>query len=217
MPEDARNTQNLVAVDEIRDNTAMLANGAMCQIILVGGINFALKSEAEQNAIALSYQDFLNSLDFSVQIIIHSRKLNIDKYLETLDARRQKESSPLLQYQISEYQEFIKSFVKNNAIMRKIFLVVVPYFPVSLVPAGASGMMPWSKHTPEEQKADAAQKEADFQKNLAALKQRTAEVEEGLKVVGLETHILNDEELVELYYNFYNPESVEKEKVQIPE
>lgn len=213
MPTNA-NSQDLVVVKEVRDNTVMLAGGGLCQIVMVGGVNFPLKSEMEQNAITLAYQDFLNGLDFPVQIVVHSRKINIQKYLDHLEERQEKESSALLQSQISEYREFIKSFVEKNAIMRKIFLLVVPYYAASLPSKETlSGFLPFlKKKKPAEEKVN-PEEEAEFKKNLAQLEQRTAQVIEGLRTIGLETSVLNDEQLLELFYNFYNPETVEKEHI----
>src|SRR4051812_28542163 len=99
------NAQDLVALKEIRDNTLVLKSGELRQILMVGGINFSLKSESEQNVITEGYQNFLNGLNFPIQIIIHSRKINVEKYLESLTERRGQEPSALLQDQIAEYQE----------------------------------------------------------------------------------------------------------------
>ena len=96
------NTQDLVAVDQIRDNTVILKDGKLLQVVMVNGMNTALKSETELDIISAAYRNFLNSLEFSVQIIIHSRKVNIKKYLDSLNLRREEEPSPLLQSQILE-------------------------------------------------------------------------------------------------------------------
>jgi type IV secretory pathway VirB4 component len=205
------NSQDLIAVKNIRDGTLILQDGTLCQIIMVGGLNLSLRSEMEQNAIIGSYQDFLNSLDFSIQFIVHSRKINIQKYLNLLEKRRSEEGSALLQNQIAEYREFIGGFVKDNAIMRKIFLAVVPYY-TSVVSAssGIAGLLPFHSKKPTPQNTTATEEE--FQKNLSSLRQRVSQVIEGLHTVGLETKVLEDNELVELLYNFYNPGTVEQEK-----
>ena len=205
------NSQSLIAVKDIKEGALMLETGAMCQVIMVGGINLSLRSEMEQNAITGSYQDFLNSLDFSIQFIVHSRKINIQKYLDLLDRRRADEPAALLQSQIAEYREFIGGFVKDNAIMRKIFLVVVPYYPAVLPSTGSmSGFLPFLKKKPAPEAQ--LESEAGFQKNLGGLRQRVSQVVEGLHTIGLETKVLENEELVELLYNFYNPGTIEKEK-----
>jgi type IV secretory pathway VirB4 component len=220
MPQNAANTQDLVEIENIRENTLILKDGSLRQVVMVGGVNFALKSEEEQNLITQAYQNFLNSLNFQIQIVIHSRKINIERYLQNLEEYKAKEQSALLQDQISEYQEFIRRFVADNAIMSKTFFAVVPFYPLSAsLPAkNALEFLPFLRKKPP---ADASAAEAaagkEFQENLLQLAQRVNQVVEGLAQIGLEAVVLNDEQLLELFYNFYNPESVEKEKISAPE
>src|SRR3990167_1661705 len=126
------NAQDLVVLEEITKSTIVLKGGRLLQIVMVGGVNFSLKSEEEQNIMTYAYQNFLNSLDFPAEIIVHSRKINVDKYLASLEERQSKEQSALLQSQIGEYREFIRSFVKDNPIMAKSFFVVVPFSPSAI-------------------------------------------------------------------------------------
>lgn len=222
--------QDLVEIKDIRQGTVVMKHGGLRQVLMVGGVNFSLKSEQEQNIIVQAYQDFLNSVTFPMQVIVHSRKINIERYVARLDELRDKETSPLLQDQIAEYQEFVRGFIKDNPIMVKTFLVVVPYVPVSVpgVSAGASASfldsLPFFGKKPTgdatKQKEDAAEErakanQAAFEESLVQLKQRVAQVQQGLFAIGLESVILNDEQLVELYYNFYNPETVEKRETLV--
>lgn len=213
------NSQTLVEIEQIKDSTLILKDGSLRQILMVSGMNFALKSEDEQNAISAAYANFLNSIDFGVQIIVHSRKINIEKYLADLDQRKASEQSPLLQNQIGEYREFIRQFVEENAIMSKSFLVVVPWQSASLSGAASSlgGIFSFGKKkaSEEQQKAKEATKNEDFQKNLQQIGQRVAQVTDGLSAVGLDVVLLNDEQLTELFYNFYNPETTEKEGINL--
>src|SRR5271170_3114946 len=130
------NSLDLVDIDEIRGNVIVMKDTSLKQIVMVGGVNFALKSELEQNIITQGYQNFLNGIDFPLQIVVHSRKVNIDSYIQGLVARKDYEESPLLKSQIDEYAEFIKGFVQKNAIMEKNFLVVVPFYPASSMGVG---------------------------------------------------------------------------------
>ena len=219
MPKNFGNTQDLVELESIQDDALIMKDGSFRQIIMVGGVNFSLKSEEEQDSITYSYQNFLNSLDFPIQTVIHSRKINIENYLSLLDARAKEEPTELLQNQIGEYRKFIESFVKDNPIMAKTFLVVVPFFAVKLPDKKTVGkfMSFFGKKTEEKEKAAAKENEeeksVDMGKNLEQLRQRTSQVIEGLQAIDLEVKVLNDEELVELFYNFYNPSTTEKEKV----
>jgi len=217
MPNELANAQDLVAIESIRDNTVVIRGGAMRQILIVGGTNFSLKSETEQNIITQAYQNFLNSIDFPLQIIVHSRKINIERYLAGLEERRAQESSALLQNQIAEYSEFIKKFVSDNAIMSKTFLVVVPFTPVGLPSKETvTNFLPFFKKSKGGEERAAQAHREDFEHGLSQLKQRVARVEEGLVAIGLEAKALNNEELIELFYNFYNPETVERETKNVP-
>ncbi len=221
--QDAGSSLDLVDIQEIKQNTVIVKDGSFRQIVMVGGVNFSLKSETEQNIITQGYQTFLNGIDFPLQILIHSRKVNIDKYIATLTARREVEPSPILQNQIDEYTKFVEGFVEKNAIMEKVFLVVVSYYPTSVLPGagkkvsgmfsifGGSGKKAATPAAATAQRAEEAEKL--FSEGLAQLSQRTSQVTNGLLNIGLEATVLNDEQLVELFYNFYNPQTVERETV----
>jgi type IV secretory pathway VirB4 component len=217
MPSDLGNSQELVSIDRIAKNTIVLKNGALRQILMVSGVNVALKSEQEQNILTLAYQNFLNSVDFPLQIVVHSRKVNIEKYLANLEQLRLKETTALLQSQNSEYQNFIKSFIQENAIMEKTFYVVVSLSPSGIPSASSvSKLNIFHKQSGVEESQALAETKARFEENLAQLNQRTTQVAEGLRAMDLQAKVLTDEQLVELFYNLYNPESVEKEDIELP-
>ena len=209
MPKEAGATQQFVDIEDIKDGMVILKSGAMRRVLMVSGINFELKSEEEQNIVTYAYQGFLNTLDFSAQFVVHSRKLNIGSYLAKLETRKSEETNELLQNQISEYIEFIRSFVEMNAVMSKTFFVVVPYDPV-VIPTGGKkilGLFGGKKNT--------APLEENLEQKLAQLNQRADQVLNGLSQIGLRVVALNDEELVELFYNLYNPETTEKKPLAI--
>ena len=122
-------SQQILNIEEIRDGVLILKDGTLKVVLMASSLNFALKSADEQTAIILQYQNFLNSLDFSVQFFMQSRKINIEPYLDTLKAAKEKQENELLQIQISEYIEFIRTFVKASNIVNKNFYVVVPFTP----------------------------------------------------------------------------------------
>src|ERR1700733_8687853 len=134
----SRSTQDFVPVSEVRDGVVVLKDGGLRAILLASSINFALKSEDEQTAFIVQFQNFLNSLDFSVQIFVQSRMLDIRPYIATLEAAYKEQLDDLMRIQIREYIEFIKSFTEAANIMTKNFFVVVPYSPS--VVAGKSGL-----------------------------------------------------------------------------
>ncbi|MCS6789161.1 MAG: hypothetical protein NZ484_01155 [Patescibacteria group bacterium] len=208
-------TKDLVEIKDIKLNTVILKNGELRQIVIVGGINFALKSEEEQNIIIQAYQEFLNSLEFPIQIIIHSRKVNIENYLNYLNNVKEKEFSGLLKNQIEEYIQFIYGFIKDNDIMVKTFLVVVPYTIINLEKEAEKITSKFSFFSSQKNEGDKRTDQDDqiLINGINQLNQRTMQVIEGLTSIGLDAVQLTDEELLELFYNYYNPETIEKEGI----
>jgi len=216
-PKEALPTQQFVDIKGVKNGVLILKGGGLRQIILVSGINFDLKSEDEQNAITASYQNFLNSLSFSLQIFIHSRKVNIEAYLEGIAKIEVQETNPLLKTQIAEYGEFIKSFTKENAIMNKSFFIVVPY-DAAQIPGGSKtsgffGKIFGRKDLGSIEEED----EKRFQQHAGQLAQRTEQIVSGLSQIGIRAVPLNDAEIVELLYNLYNPEAMEKKGMELGE
>lgn len=209
MPEPTLPTQKFVVIERVKDGVIHLKGGSLRQIVIVSGVNFDLKSEAEQVLILNTFQNFINTLDFSVQFFIHSRKVNISSYLEKIEMRRGEETNELLKIQIEEYVNFIKGFVEQNAIITKTFFAVVPYEPLS-VASQAKGILGLFKRTGGKTK-----KETALEESLEQLGHRVNQVIDGLGQIGLRTAVLNDDELIELFHNMYNPQIVEKRGVEI--
>jgi hypothetical protein len=201
-------TQQFVNIESIENGIIRLKGGAYRKILIVSGMNFELKSAEEQEMITFAFQGFLNSLDFSIQFFIHSRKLNIENYLKMVKDRENQETNELLKNQIFEYGEFVNSFVSQNAIMSKNFFVVVPFDPVRISEAGGKlkdkifGVFGGKEPAGSQQKTE--------QEYLEQLDQRVNGVVDGLNQIGLRTVPLNDAELSELFYNIYNPSTIEK-------
>ena len=195
-------TQEFVPLQEIRDGVVVLKNGELPLVILVSSVNFDLKNEDEQTAILLQFQNFLNSLDFSIQIFVQSRELDIRPYLALLEERAKEQSNELLKIQTREYIQFIKTFTEQTNVMTKTFFVVVPYAPALFGRAGGSG--PLDKLFGAGRK-DAGQKLEAFEENRSQLEQRREVVIAGLARSGLRSIQLGTEELVELYYKLFNP------------
>jgi len=209
-------SQAFIEIKEIKNGTVILNNGGLRQILLVSGINFDLKSEEEQGMIIGSFQNLFNALNFSIQIFVHSRKLNIESYLERLEVREVQESNELLKNQISEYREFIRAFVEENAIMNKTYFVVVPYDPIQLPQMGEditkkvfSFLQKKGIPKPTERLED-KRSETQLLNHIEQLGQRINQVVNGLDQIGLRAIPLNDEELTDLFFNLYNPETIEK-------
>jgi conjugal transfer ATP-binding protein TraC len=204
-------TQDFVEVETIKDGILVLKNGSLRRIVAVDGVNFDLKSEEEQDIITYAYQNLLNSLDFSIQVFIHSRKLNIEDYLKILEERLENETNELMKAQIGEYLSFIKSFVESNAVMTKSFFVVVPFDPIIVPGQGAASSL-LGKVTRKKTLASQVSEPVIDPSHREQLAQRVEQIITSLRQVGLRAVALEDPEILELLYNFYNPRTVEKGK-----
>lgn len=203
-------TQQLVAIKEIRDGVVYLKRGGMRKILIVSGVNFDLKSEEEQNIILGGFQNFLNTLDFPVQFFVHSRKVDVSPYLAFLRGRAEEEENELLKIQIGEYGDFIRAFVDENAIIEKTFFAVVPYDSI-VAPTGAvGGILALFKSRPRA----GAETGGNEQEALSQLDRRVNQTIDGFSRIGLRAAPLENEALIELFYNLYNPELTEKQKVR---
>ncbi|MDO8600272.1 MAG: hypothetical protein Q7R73_01460 [bacterium] len=208
----AKSAQDFINIDSIRDGVVVMKDSGIRAVLMASSLNFALKSEDEQDAITFQYQNFLNSLDFSIQFVTHSRKLNIVPYLDTLKDRVKEEPNELLKIQIEEYVDFVKSFVELSNIVAKTFYVIVPFNPSVITRKGLMGSLTSFLKPPS-----ASQKKTNEQDQFAEFKaqlfQRVDEVSLGLVRIGVRTAPLNTEELIELFYGLYNPtEQAAREK-----
>jgi hypothetical protein len=194
-------TQRYVDVEEIKDGVIVLKNSSLRSVMLVSSINFDLKSTEEQDAIIQQYQGFLNSLDFSTQILISSRRLNIDPYLDFLGEKERKQMNELLRLQISEYKNFIKNLTEISNIMTKFFYIIVPFSPVENKEGGIFDKVS-SIFSPKQ---EILRKKENFETYKNQLWQRVDHVISGLSGIGLKIVPLKTEEIVELLYNSYNP------------
>lgn len=199
----ARATQDFVPIKEIRDGIVILKDGGLRAIIMASSINLSLKSADEQRATIQQFQGFLNSLDFSTQIVIRSRKLDIRPYISLLENRMKEQVEPLLKIQTREYIQFIISFTETVNIMTKSFIIVVPYSAAAAAAEGG-GLAGLAKMLPFRKKA-AEEKEAEFAEKKNQLDQRVGVIKSGLARVGVRTVQLGTEEVVELFYKTFNP------------
>lgn len=201
-------TQNFVPIRDIKDNVVILKNGQMNMVLLASSINFALKSTDEQEAILAQFQAFLNTLDFSLQFFVQSRRLNIKPYLDQLREREPKQDNELMAIQLREYMQFVETFTSEVNIMTKNFFVVIPYTPV------AANLQTNITDFFGSKNKGVYFDDKDFAEHRSQLEQRVTLVEQGLNRVGVRTISLKDEELVELYYHIFNPGDIEGDAPQ---
>lgn len=201
----AKSTQDFVPIKEVRDGIIMLKNGELRAIVLANSVNLSLKSEEEQRATIYQFQNFLNTLDFPVQISIQSRKLDIRPYLLLLENRMRMQNEPLLKLQTKEYMEFIRNFTETVNIMTKSFFVIIPYTHTNFkYSSGIFGGLFSGKNT-NVKKAE----QIDFEEKRSQLDQRVAVIQQGLSACGIKTAQLGTEEVVEVFYKVFNPGEIE--------
>ncbi len=203
-------TQQFIPIKEVRDGVVILRDNAMRMIVMASSLNFALRSEDEQTAIIMQYQNFLNSLDFTVQIFIESSKLDITPYLNTLVDIEKEQINELLKVQTKEYAEFIKNFVSSTDIVSKAFYLVVPYSPSVFSSAGGILDSLMGVFGRKKDFKSAKSENELFLENKTQLQQRADVVSGGLSSMGIRSVPLNTEELIELYFKLFNPGEIDK-------
>ncbi len=206
-------TQLFLDIAEIKDNVVVLKNGGLRAIIQTNSINFNLKSEDEQNSIIYGYQNFLNSLDFPVQIVVQSRKLDVDKYIETVREIGEKHTNILLKEQTGEYCDYIQKLVEYADIMEKRFYVVVPFDPYRI--RKQSMFKKFMAGISASDSIDSIkQRHREFEEMNKNLTQRVNAVVAGLEGCNLRVAQLTTAQLIELFYQMYNPTTSRNEKVE---
>ena len=193
-------TQSFVPVEEVRNGIIILKEDGYRGVLMCSSMNFFLKSEDEQRGIIGGFQNFLNTLDFSVEILVHSRKMDIRPYLALLESKMETQTSELMRLQLREYLAFIRNFMDSSDIMTKLFYVVVPYTPA--IASAVTSSIPFlqKKATPTEQAGP-----SNFDEHRIQLEQRMGLVASGLQNAGIRAVPLGTEELIELLYRSFNP------------
>lgn len=199
----AESTQKHLPISEIKDSMIVMKDGSLRAVIALSSTNFSLKSEEEQNAITAAYQNFVNALEFPIQILVHSRILDINGYLEKLRNLSLAQTNELLRIQMTEYIEYVSRLVEYASIMSKSFYVVVPYSAGGPVKEGFAGRLK-KFFNPA---AEIALHEEAFERYKVKLEERVNQVVGALGGMGLRNVVLNTADLIELLYQSYNFES----------
>lgn len=195
-------TQRHLDIQEIRDDVIVMKDGTLRSVLAVSSVNFALKSQEEQEAIVQAYMSFLNGLEFPIQILIQSRRMNIERYITSLREREKETTNDLLRRQIVDYQTFVKELVDLGEIMQKRFYVVVPYDPLRDTPKGffsrlQEGLSP---------SLGMRLREEQFQERKAMLMKRVDSVFGQLGSMSVNAVVVDTQGLIELLYTSYNPD-----------
>jgi hypothetical protein len=193
-------TQDFLKIKEVRDGFIILKNNSLRGVMMVSSINFGLKTQNSQEAIIYQFQQFLNSIDFSIQILVQTRKLNITGYLEKLKDLEKKQENELLKTQTTEYRNFIGKIVEGGTIMTKNFYIVVPY---SLMEERTTTRKKLKKVIISDLSKQ------DLQRCKDQLWQRMEFLGLGLRGCGLNAIPLTSPELIELFWSTYHPQQAE--------
>ena len=222
MPKETSSSQSLISLQQIRKGVVILKNGSLRSVLEVSGINFDLKSEEEQSSVLMSWRNLINNLDFPLQVIAHSRRVNIESYLNFLQEKISQETNNLLKLQGEDYHTFIKGLVTGNNIMKKKFYVIVPYDPIMLKTKTILSQIAEAYKTllnlrHQAFSATIPLSDESFNQHYQQLMIRQNNIITNLTRMGLQSRPLTTKELIELFFNSYNPEAFERESINIPE
>ncbi len=204
-------TQRFLPIAEIRNDTVVLKDGGMRAVIEVEALNYNLKSETEQKAIIAGYESFVNTLGFPVQIIVRSTKVNIDPYIDQIRTRAKIIETELLREQAEAYAFFLEKIVEVADIMQKRFFVVVPFDTTEKKKGVLAQFFEWLGV--DDTAGKATQRYREFKEKYTKLKDRVTTIESALGNIGLSTQRLTTQELIQLYYEVYNPRTAKEQKL----
>ncbi len=201
--------QNFIPIKDIREDVVILKSGGYRGVLMCSSINFELKSSDEQKAIIGGFQTFLNTLDFPVQIVMQSRKIDIQPYLALLSQKEKDQQTELLRMQLREYMLFIKTLTENTNIMTKSFYIVVPYASegTTEIKHMFANLLDHNKNDKTNEGKTAT--EVAFEEARVQLRQRMGLVASSISATGVRAVALKTEELVELFFRSFNPGEAE--------
>jgi len=205
----ALSTQQSIPIAGVKDGIMILKDGSYRMVLEVSAVNFALKSEQEQNSLIFQYQSFLNSLHFPVEIVIRSRRLDLNPYLDKINKASETSINELIKMQIGDYVDFVSKLISLANIMKKTFYIVVPYDPINIKKLNVLDSLFAKTQTFDHIKVT----DTDFKSHTDQLTQRAGIVASGLASMGLHCFQLSTEQIIELFYQIYNPDESAKERV----
>jgi len=199
-------TQQYLDIAEIHDGVVVLKDGSLRAVLMVSSVNFALKSEKEKDAIIFNFQNFLNYLTFDIQVLIRSRRLDLRDYMKNMNEVAKKQKNPQLRDQTNAYISFIESLLEVANIMDKKFFVVVPFYPnVVQATSGFASKIKDAGNGPVHM--------GNFEENRIQLMQRVDVVVGQLSGMELRCASLDTQELIDLFYASYNPDTAQNQKL----
>jgi type IV secretory pathway VirB4 component len=207
-------TQDHLDIQDIKDNYVILKNGIICSVIQTTAVNFDLLSEIEQDAIIAAFSMLLNSITFPIQIVIRSRKLDISKYVDKVRKVESKLTDPLLKHQAEAYRKFVQEVIKVNEVLDKKFYVVVPSGS-PIIGLEGSKAFDWAmKLTGSHNKRINVNVERALQSGKIEISPKVDHLIKEFNRIGIKTKQLTTQELVELYFDIYNPSSAHGQRIR---
>jgi len=207
-PKNTNSTQSTLQLSEVRDGMVIMIDGSYRAIVACKSINFDLMSDREREGVEYSYQNFLNSLNFPIQITVRSQRVDIGPYIDKLIDTRRSQDNMLLGVLMDDYIGFIDALSQEANIMEKSFYIVIPYFPkgdtANFVEQGKGF---FGKLFAKSQNTITHIDTASYQKAKDEIKNRVDSVTAGLFQLGVQSAQLDTKSLGELYYNYYNPDT----------
>ena len=195
-------TQKFLDLEDIQNDIVLLKSGACALILQVTAVNFGLLSEGEQDALIYAYAGLLNSLTFPIQIVVRSKRKDISSYLRLLKEQEPRLKKPILREQMRKYREFVETTVRENQVLDKKFYIAISFSPLEL---GVSSTL---SQTFKPQKGLPFPKPQLFEQAKTNLDPKKAQLERQLNRLGLKSRQLTTQEILQLFYSLYNPESV---------
>lgn len=210
-PKNPNSTQNTLEIAEIRDGIVIMQDGSFRAVVMARSINFDLMSAREREAVEYSYQSFLNSLYFNIQIVMRSRKVDMRPYLEKLNKIRSEQDNMLLAMLMEDYIYYIGQLVEQTNIMNKQFYIVIPYFPEVNTKQVLGDTKSLFGGALGKKNQRLVINEATLNKAKTELQNRVQSVMNGLMQLGVQAAPLDTQELIELYYDVYNPDTATRQ------
>ncbi len=204
-------TQKYLEIDQIKDDVLLLKDSSLRAVFMVSSINMELRSEQESASVISMYQSALNALDFPIQIIVQSRRVDLTSYMATLDESASKQTIPLLKDQTHEYIAFLKQILSNVNVMDKRFFVAIPFYP-NIIGQQSAGVLSFFGIKKKSQTS--ASITLNHNENLQNLERRAQVVTSSFGSMGLTATRLPTEALIELFYACYNPETAGHEHIK---
>lgn len=213
IPANKTSTQNALEIAEIRDGIVIMNDGSFRAVVMCQSINFDLMSPEEREAVEYSYQGFLNSLYFDIQIFIRSQKVDIRPYLERLDKIRSEHDNMLLALLMEDYIRYMAMIAEQTNIMDKKFYVVIDYHSSIDAQKAVKASKSFFSTILGKKEQHVVINEADLEAAKTELKNRIQTVMAGLQQCGVNSIPLDTQELIELYYDAYNPDTATRQQL----